>query len=404
MRAEIIATGTEILLGQIVDTNTSFLADQLALLGVDLYYTCSVGDNYERLLGTLRQSWQKSELILTTGGLGPTEGDITREAIAGLLNERPEVDKSLKQSLVNYFNQRGLEMPLSNLKQATLIPSARTISNPQGTAPGWWVEKDGRIIIAMPGPPHEMQFMWRNEIFHRLQQRTNAIIVSRMIKIFDLSEAKIDELMTPLLSSPNPTLATYAKPDGIHLRITAKATKYQEAQEMISRREADVRSLIGDYIWGVDDETPENVVGRLLATKGLSLAIAECFTGGLLTHIVASDPQSKSYFKGGITVSSDEVKVFLGLEPGLATSGDSAQVSTAMASLARRTFNADIGIGIDGHADAADEVEMSKVFIAIDSEPTHQCIVQSYSGRYYYLKRRAIYQALFNLRRLLTTL
>ncbi len=205
MRAEIISIGTELLLGQIVDTNTQFLADQLALLGIDLYYTSSVGDNYERLLGVLRQSWQQSELILTTGGLGPTEDDITREAIAGLLDEELEVEPSLKQNLVNFFVQLDLEMPLSNIKQATLIPSATAILNPQGTAPGWWIEKDGRIIIAMPGPPSEMQFMWRNEVFHRLQQKTKAIILSRTIKTFGLSEAKVDELVAPLLSSPNPT-------------------------------------------------------------------------------------------------------------------------------------------------------------------------------------------------------
>ena len=255
MKAEIISIGTELLLGEIVDTNTPFLANQLALLGIDLYFTSSVGDNYERLLGALRQAWQRSELIFTTGGLGPTQDDITREAIAGLLGEERKVDPGLKQSLVNYFMHLGLEIPPTNIKQATLIPSAAAISNPRGTAPGWWVEKDKRIIIAMPGPPSEMQFMWQNEVLSRLQQRAGAVILSRTIKTFGLGEGKVDELVAPLTSSTNPTLATYAKPDGIYLRITAKAATPEEAQAMISKREADVRSILNDYIWGLDDET-----------------------------------------------------------------------------------------------------------------------------------------------------
>ncbi|MFC1931991.1 competence/damage-inducible protein A [Chloroflexota bacterium] len=160
MKAEIISIGTELLLGEIVDTNTQFLANELSLLGIDLYFTSTVGDNMERLLGAFKQAWQRSDVILTTGGLGPTQDDITREAIAKFLGEKAEVDEGLKESIVNYFAQRGIEMPQNNIRQATLIPSSTAISNPYGTAPGWWVEKDGRIIVTMPGPPSEMQFMW----------------------------------------------------------------------------------------------------------------------------------------------------------------------------------------------------------------------------------------------------
>jgi len=401
MRAEIVSIGTELLLGEIVDTNTPFLANQLPLLGIDLYFASSVGDNCERLSRVLRQAWQRSQLILTTGGLGPTQDDITREAIAGLLGEELEVDPGLKQNIVNFFAQRGLEMPLSNIRQATLIPSAAAIPNPQGTAPGWWVEKGGRIIIAMPGPPGEMQGMWQSEVFLRLQERTGAIILSRTIKTFGLSEAKVDELVTPLISSPNPTLATYAKLDGIHLRITAKATRPEEAQEMISRREADVRAILSDYIWGVDDETQESVVGQLLVAKGLSLAVAESFTGGFLTHTLATAPDSRSYFKGGLITTSDEVKVALGLDPHLVSGTAGAEVATAMAILARRKFDASIGIGIEGHTESVGGVAPGTVFIAIDSEQTKQHMGQNYSGRLYQMRRRAAYYALFDLMKLL---
>lgn len=406
MRAEIISVGTELLLGEIVDTNTTFLASQLPLLGIDLYFTSSVGDNPGRLLGVLRQAWQRSELILTTGGLGPTQDDITREAIAQLLGEELEVDPDLKQDITNFFAQRGLEMPPSNIKQATLIPSATAISNPRGTAPGWRVEKEGRIIVAMPGPPGEMQFMWQNEIFPRLKQRTGAIILSRTIKTFGLSEAKVDELAAPLMSSSNPTLATYAKQDGIHLRITAKAAKPEEAQEMISRHESGVRAILGDCIWGVDDETQEGIVGQLLIAKGLTLAVAESFTAGFLTNTLASTPESEGYFKGGVIATSNEVKVALGLDPRLATGTANAEVATAMAVLARRQLKASIGIAIEGEsrADSLSGMVLGAVFIAIDCELTKQSTVQSYSGRLYQMKRRAAYFALLDLMKFLRSI
>ena len=401
MRAEIISIGTELLLGEIADTDTQFLANQLPLLGIDLYFTSSVGDNYERLLEVLRHAWQRSELILTTGGLGPTQDDITREAIAGLLGEGLEVDAGLKQGIVNFFAQRDLEMPPSNIKQATLIPSAAAISNLQGTAPGWWVEKDGRIIIAMPGPPGELQFMWQNEVSPRLQKRTGAIILSRVIKTFGLPEAKVDELVTPLTSSPNPTLATYAKLDGIYLRITAKAAQREEAQEMISRREADVRKILSDHIWGVDAETQESVVGQLLVAKGLSLAVAESFTGGFLTYTLASAPQSQSYLKGGLIITCDEAKVALGVNPRLIADRASAEVAATMASLVRRRLDASIGMGIEGYTEPVGGAVMGKVFIAIDSEQEKQHTVHSYPERRYQMRRRAAYYVLFDLMKFL---
>ncbi|MFH0913857.1 MAG: CinA family nicotinamide mononucleotide deamidase-related protein [Chloroflexota bacterium] len=400
MRAEVISIGTELLLGNILDTNTHFLANELASLGIDLYFTSSVGDNRERLAGVLRQAWERSGLILTTGGLGPTQGDITREVIAGFLGEEPRVDPALKQSLVNFFTQRGLEMPPNNIKQATLIPSSSAILNPMGTAPGWWVEKDGRILIAMPGPPGEMQFMWQNEVARRLRERGGGVILSRTIKTFGLSEAKVDELLAPLLAAANPTLATYAKPDGIHLRITAKSAQKLEAQDMISRREAEIRGILGDSIWGFDDETQGEVVGRLLTARRLSLAVAESFTGGFLTQILAGTSRSQEFLRGALITASGEAKVAVGLAHHLATGGASHEAATEMASLVRRKFGASIGISIEGGSESADPASMAKVFIATDSQEIAQRGVQSYTGRLYQMKSRAAYHALFHLMRL----
>jgi nicotinamide-nucleotide amidase len=398
MRAEIISTGTELLLGQIADTNTSYLAGQLAMLGIDLYFASSVGDNFDRLSGVLRLAWQRSELILTTGGLGPTQGDITREAISGLLGEKMEVDPALKETLARFFVERGLEMTSNNLKQATLIPSATPIPNPRGTAPGWWVEKEGRIIVAMPGPPAEMQFMWQNEVAPKLQRRAGAIILSRTLKTFGLSESKVDELLAHLLSSANPTLATYAKQDGIHLRVTAKAERIEEAQAKISGHEAAVRAIVGDYIWGVNEETLENVVGQMLVERGLSLAVAESFTGGSLMHTLARIPENQRFFRGGLLTTSDEAKVALGLTR---SGGNAAETAAAMASLVRRKMKASIGIGIEGYTETVDNNIIARVFIAIAGPKSRKPLVQSYSGRLTQVVGRIAYQALFELKKFL---
>ncbi len=167
MKAEIISIGTELLLGEIIDTNSAYLASQLPLLGIDLHFISTVGDNQQRLVDTLRQAWQRSDVIITTGGLGPTQDDITREAIAEMLHEQITIDPALVQKFRDLFSYYKLEMPQSNIKQASIIPSAQIIHNPQGTAPGWWIEQDDRIIITMPGPPNEMQLMWTKEVLSR---------------------------------------------------------------------------------------------------------------------------------------------------------------------------------------------------------------------------------------------
>lgn len=403
MKAEIISIGTELLLGEIVDTNTSFLAGQLSVLGIDLYFTSAVGDNPARLQGVLKQAWDRSDIIFTTGGLGPTQDDLTRDAIAALLGEELKVDPQLKQELINFFARRGLEMPASNVRQATLIPSSTALVNPQGTAPGWWVEKEGKIIVSMPGPPGEMQYMWENQVLPRLQKRAGAAILTRMIKTFGTSEAKVDEMLADLTPSPNPTLATYAKLDGIYIRIAAKAETEEEAREMIARREADVRAILGDIIWGVDDDSQEGVAGRMLLEEGLSLAVAESFTGGFLTHMLGTAADSERYFKGGLVAATSEVKIALGLDPNLANSEDKAEVARAMAVLARQKMGATVGIGIEGESGVEPESGMvpGTVFIAIDSEKADLHTVRSYSGRLYQMKRRAAYYALFDLVKLL---
>src|SRR6185437_4086079 len=229
MRAEILSCGTELLLGHISDTNATFLAQSLSSLGIDLYYVSLVGDNQGRIVETLRRAWERADLIILTGGLGPTEDDLARESISSLLGEAMQVDAQLEAELRATFAARNFHMPERNLKQATLIPSARTLPNPLGTAPGWFVEKDGHIIVAMPGVPREMYRMWEEEAVPRLSAFAGSSLFTRIFRVWGLGESTVEERLDELLHSTNPTIATYAKSDAVDVRVTAKASDPQKA-------------------------------------------------------------------------------------------------------------------------------------------------------------------------------
>jgi len=408
VKAEIISVGTELLLGEIIDTNASFLSSQLPLLGIDLYWISQVGDNQARLTEVLNRAWQRSDLILITGGLGPTEDDLTREAIAEMLGEQLRIEPALKREIEEFFTRRGREMSPSDIKQAALIPSATAIHNIRGTAPGWWVERDGHILVAMPGPPGEMHSMWHKEVLPQIRQRfSGAIILSKTIKTFGLTEAAVGELVSPLLSSANPTLAIYAKADGIHLRVTAKARSQKQAESMVAQYEASVRSILGEYIWGTDNETLESVVGSLLTEKGLSLAVMESCTGGLLAATITDAPGASTYFRGGLVAYSNEAKIACGIGARLITDYGviSAEVAQTMAEAARLRLGANIGIGVTGVA-GPNEMEgkpVGTVYIGIDDGKRKQVIKGNYPGDRARVKRRATTAALFELNKMLST-
>ena len=399
MRAEIISIGTELLLGEITDTDASYLASQLPLLGIDLYWISQVGDNQARLVEVLKRAWQRSELILTTGGLGPTEDDLTREAIAEMSGEKLETGPSLESGLRERFARWGMEMPLSNLRQATIIPSAEPIRNELGTAPGWWVERDGHILVAMPGPPRELQEMWQKEIQPRLRQDSVSIILSKTFKTFALSEAAVGELVSPLLSSANPTLAVYAKADGIQLRLTAKAESQKRAEKMIAEGEISIRAVLGEYIWGTDKDTLEAAAGHLLIEKGLSLAVMEDYSGGWLAASITDIPESSTFFKGGLVACSDEAKVAFGVNTGVISQygAVSPEVAQAMVQAVRAFLRADIGISITG-IEETEARPTGIVYIGIADDKSSRVISRTRG------KRRVTTTALFELRKSLISL
>jgi len=353
----------------------------------------------------LKQAWQRADLIIITGGLGPTQDDITREAIGNLLDEELKTDDKLWQEILQWrseFSHYPGKIAQSHIKQAATIPSAQIIRNRIGTAPGWWIEKDDHIIIALPGPPDEMKLMWQEGILPKLKQRVSGeVILSRVIKTFQIGEPNVDELVAPLSKLSNPTLATYANPDGVYLRITAKARGEVEAQRLISQSEEQIRKILSSHIWGVDDDTPASIIGELLKAKNLSLATMESCTKGLLCNTIASGKESHTYFKGGMLVCCNEAKAACGVDISTIRQygEESIQVVSVMAKAARSNLKADIGMSIGG--DINSHKNFSDIFIGLSSDKFEQTFTHTLRGNPSRIQQRAIYEALFDLRSIL---
>ena len=355
MKAEIVAIGTEILLGEIVDTNSAWIAQQLPALGIDLNHTSVVGDNMGRVMDTLGRAWERSDLVITTGGLGPTEDDLTREAIARLLEEEPYVVPELEQRLRSFFERRGIEMPESNIKQAWLIASARAIDNPRGTAPGWWTERDGRVLVSMPGVPPEMERMWANEVAPELEGRSGAVLVTRTLKTAGIGEGTVDEMARPVFDMPGIGVGTYARADGVHLRIGAKAATREEAQQLIEPAERELDAIFGNAIWGRDEDTLEGFIARTLRDRGHSVGTLESATGGLLASTLSDAPDADGSFAGGLVSGSTE-------EFGPV----SAETAEAMASAARERLGSEYGVGVTGELGPEQTIDQpGTMFLAV---------------------------------------
>lgn len=407
MKSEIIAIGTEILLGEIIDTNSAYIAQRLPELGIDLHYKSVVGDNLGRIVETFERAWSRSDLIICTGGLGPTEDDLTREGIARLLNEEPYVDPGLERRLRQWFESRGYPMPASNLKQAWLIPSARAIDNPRGTAPGWWVERDGRVIICMPGVPPEMERMWTHEVQPELERRfAGEVLVTRTLKTVGIGEGTVDEMARPLYATPGVGIGTYARADGVHLRIGAKGKTREEAWARIRPVEEELERIFGDAIWGRDDDTFEGHIADLMHRAGATLAVMESCTGGLLSSTLTDVPGASHYFTAGFVTYQTEQKIALGvpaeviLEHGVV----SQETARAMATAARSRVGATYGVGVTGVAgpDPQDGIPPGTVHIAVATPDgaTHVLSTSMNQGRQA-VKRRAVTTAMLLLRRAL---
>jgi nicotinamide-nucleotide amidase len=370
MRTEIISCGTELLLGQIADTNAAYLAQSLATLGIDLYYVSQVGDNLERIVETLQRAWQRSDLIVMTGGLGPTEDDLTRESISALLGETMQVDPEQEATLRARFVHANMPMLERNMKQATLIPSAQSLRNPVGSAPGWWVEKEGHIIVAMPGVPREMYRMWEEEVIPKLRKHTGSLLFTRILRVYGLGESSVEECLDALIHSTNPTVATYAKSDAVDVRISAKAESPEKASQLVAEVEERARQLLGYHVFGTGGDTLASVIGKLLHERHQTLSAMESLTGGLLASTITDCQNSSKYFMGGIVAYSSDLKAQMGVSREILDhyGAVSEQTARAMAHAVREHLRTDYAIGITGVAgpDEQEDKPVGTVHIAVE--------------------------------------
>ena len=405
MKAEILSIGTELLMGELTDTNASWIAGQLPALGIRLQWVSILGDDLEQLTEAFSRGLQRSDVIFTTGGLGPTQDDLTREAVAAALGETPTVQQEVVDNLKRYFAGRGIAMPSHNIKQAHLIPSATFVRNRNGTAPGWWVESAGRIIVCMPGPPGEMQPIWHEEVAPRLRDMVDEeVTVTRNIKTLGMSEAAIDEEIAEFFGHENPYLGIYSKADGIHLRVIARAANEETARQMIVPVEAAITERMGPYIWGYDAETPEEAAGQALSEAGLTLATMESCSGGFLANSITDIAGSHTYYKGGIVAASTRMLLDNGVpahvleEHGMV----SQETATAMARAAKEGLGADYGIAITGvlGPDPQEDQPVGQVYIAIAGRESAAQIQFRTPPRRIVIKRRVANTALTELRKL----
>ena len=406
LNAEIISIGTELLMGEIVDTNSAYLADELAKIGVELRWATKVGDHPARLQEAIERALRRSDITITTGGLGPTSDDLTRESIAAVMGEEMEVQDDLLAHLRSQFESRGVTMPATNIKQATLIPSAEVIPNPMGTAPGWWVERDGHVIAAMPGPPREISYMWDNQVGPRLRAlNPEIVIVTRTLKTFGITEGGLDEMLSSLFQSENPTLGIYSKQDGIHLRAIASASTESEAQSLIEPMEREIRKTAGHAIWGEDADTPVSAALDALSERGLTLAVAEGFTGGLLSSTLLESASASGIFAGAIVITGGESdRLTLGVS---VASPDSPRPEDAsgLALAARDKLGADVGLAmtplVSEQAEDSGPVGTTHIGIALGDD----VFVRSghYPTRRLRIRARAVTHALLELARCVDT-
>ncbi len=354
VNAEIVSVGTELLLGQIVDTNSAEIAQRLAELGINVYFHSSVGDNPVRLAMVLATALTRSDIVIVTGGLGPTEDDITKEALAGVTGRPLELHPDALRHVQSYFQRVGREMTDNNRRQAMIPRGGKIIDNPRGTAPGVYLTVGGKHVFCVPGVPTEMRTMLLEGVLPMLATvRGNGEIVSKTLKFYGIGESALETEVMDLLRSENPTVAPYAGLGEVKLRVTARAHSADEARRMIEPVVDELFRRVGKYHYGYDDDTLESVVAGMLTERGMTLATAESCTGGLVAHRMTNIPGSSAYFnKGWITYSNDAKARELGVDPKLIEEHGavSEQVARAMAVGALERASASVAVATTGVA------------------------------------------------------
>ncbi len=375
MVAEILCVGTELLLGDIVNTNAAYLSKQLAALGIDVYHQSVVGDNQGRLRDSLKNAFSRADIVIMTGGLGPTYDDLTKETVAEYFSLPMELHEESKKRMLEYFARRGTTPTPNNLKQALMPAGAVVFENDTGTAPGLAVEKDGKVAVLMPGPPFEMQAMFEGSVRPWLLKFSDKVLVSRTVHIAGIGESAVEHrLKDMMLAHTNPTVAPYAKQGEVQLRVTAAAKTREEAYAMTLPVLEEIREAVGEYIYGIDVGTQENAAVSLLREKRLWIATAESCSGGLLSKRITDIPGASEVFRLGVCAYADAMKVKVlgvGQDTLDRVGAVSEEVAAEMAAGVRRLAGADIGVGITGIAGPSggtEEKPVGLIYVAVDSE------------------------------------
>ena len=372
MKVEIITVGTEILLGDILNTNCRYLSRELAAMGIEMYYQITVGDNEERLLKTLEESLNRSDIVICTGGLGPTEDDITKEVCAKYFGYELELHKPSLDAMIERFKYMNRVPTKNNEKQAYFPKEAYILKNDNGTAPGCIMEKEGKMIVVLPGPPKEMESMFENYVKPYLSKLTDDVIESEVLRIIGVGESKVEnDILDIIDSQTNPTIATYAKGYECTLRITAKAKSVEEAKELIKPMSDEMKRRFGQSLYATGETSIEEVVSKMLVENNLKIAVAESCTGGMVSASLINYPGISSVFMEGCVTYSNEAKMkSLGVKKETLDvyGAVSDKCAKEMASGVAARYNTNIGIattGIAGPDGGTDEKPVGLVYFGI---------------------------------------
>ena len=375
---EILSVGTEILLGDILNTNSKYLSTELAKLGISVLRHTTVGDNHERLAAALRTALGRSDIVIATGGLGPTADDITRDVCCEVMGFELTLDQKIADGIKSYFASKGYEMPESNLRQAYVPVGGTVFENNHGTAPGLGLKKDGKCVVILPGPPYEMTPMYKESVIPYLAEYSDGAIVSHTVRTMGIGESAMAEMCADLLENENPTVAPYAKKGEALLRVTAKAANEAEAEKLCIPVIEEIKTRLGSFVYGIDSASIEQRVVELLKENGLKIATAESCTAGYMPKRITDIAGASSVFEFGAVTYSNEMKInVLGVNPETIEkySVYSEETAKEMASGIRRLSGADIGLSVTGIAgpDGDGEKPAGLCFIALDAKDRQIC-------------------------------
>lgn len=385
MKACLLSIGSELLQGFLTDTNVTFLAQELGGLGIEVVGVFQVGDDLERLALALERALTDADLVVTTGGIGPTSDDLTREAVAAICGKRPEVDPVVLETVREFFSRRGAIMPDRNAKQAWTIPSAEILPNPNGTAPGWFVRYDDKLIVAMPGVPREMKPMWSNEVEPRLiRDLPRRSIVTQTLKTIGIGESAVEQKLRDIIERGFPTVSTYAKNDGVHVRIHTSADQHDIATQAVLDAEAEIRSILGHHVYGYLDDSLAYAVLHPMIETGATLALWEAGSGGDLVSLFMSDDTVAATLLESRATSYDRARAIV-------SGANPVDVARRCAHAMLESGDATCALGVSIELAEADDVGRhdARVGIAVVTSSTVADVERKLAAAPFEIRRRA---------------